>query len=256
MKKCWANVLGGCDTMSGEHVFSNVIFKAGCGCPPLIRGVERIQGGKPTAYAEKSNILCKHHNSMLSPLDELIGKVSQFQANANDENFCETLYLEGELLERWLLKTVVNNAAAGWMGKTKLLPAPEIVSAIFGHTPLPDGVGLYSVDGLDPLHRPSGSASALPVFADRERQILVGCYVSVHGRPLFAAFEPELAARMEEVDLPFNQHFSSSGLKHLYHPGALRMTRHRGETLFIGLSWKGVLRFADGSTAPFPFPEA
>jgi hypothetical protein len=41
--------------MSGEHIFSNAIFKAGCSCPIVIEGVERIRHGDPTHGAEKAN---------------------------------------------------------------------------------------------------------------------------------------------------------------------------------------------------------
>jgi hypothetical protein len=122
--KCWASSLGGCDGMSGEHVVSNSIFKAGCGCPVVIEGVQRIREGSPTKGAEKSNILCRRHNSLLSPLDETIGKISKFQADANDRDFRGSIIVEGELLERWLLKTAINTAAAGWAAPVKWQPSP------------------------------------------------------------------------------------------------------------------------------------
>lgn len=190
---------------------------------------------------------------MLSPLDEVIGRIASFLARANDEDFNEVLYVEGELLERWLLKTVINNAVAGWLGPKKWLPTADVVSAIFGRAPIPDGIGLYSVEGGDPLLTPAGGVSALPIFLGNERQLLGGAYISVHGMPLFAAFHTDLAAQLEVGDLPtLKQRFTSSGLKHLYHPGAIVMSRQRGRPVVLGISWKGVLRFADGTTAPFP----
>ncbi|QKE63770.1 hypothetical protein HNE05_10505 [Aquipseudomonas campi] len=190
---------------------------------------------------------------MLSPLDAVAGKISLFQARANDESFNEALYVEGELLERWLLKTVINNAVAGWMGPKKWLPVPDVVSAIFGHSPIPDGIGLYSVEGVDPLHKPAGGISAMPVFLDYERQLLGGAYISINGMPLFAAFDTELATRLEAGNMPkLKQRFSPSGLKHLYHPGAIVISRNRGQPVVLGLSWKGILRFADGTTVAFP----
>lgn len=256
MKRCWANSLGGCDSMSGEHVFSNAIFSAGCSCPTVVEGVQRIRGGAPTRNAEKANILCRRHNSLLSPLDELVGRIASFQASANEEDFEGTLYVEGELLERWLLKTVVNNAAAGWAGPTKWRPSPEIVAAIYGLSPVPAGAGLYSVDGVDPNHRPSGGVSFLPIALGLPgQQQLLGAYVSVHGMPLFAAFHSGLVESLEAGGAPdLDGYFSGSGLKHLYHPGAIVMSRKRGRPVFIGLSWGGLLRFADGTTASFPAP--
>jgi len=254
MKKCWAHSLGGCDGISGEHIFSNAIFKAGCSCPVLVAGVMRIKSGDPTRGAEKSNILCRHHNSLLSPLDETIGQVAHFQANANDEKFNDSLIIEGELLERWLLKTVVNISAAGWMGPDKLRPSTEIVRAIYGLAPIPPQLGLYSVDGLDPNHRPSGGVSFSPIFYHTNvGKALVGAYVTIHGMTLFASFNSALVERLESGEMPdLMTKFSPDGLRHLYHPGAIVMSRQRGKPVFIGFSWGGLLRYADGTTAPFP----
>lgn len=252
--KCWAHSLGACDGMSGEHVFSNAIFKAGCSCPLIIEGVKRIRQGDPTRGAEKSNILCRHHNSMLSPLDETIGQIAQFQAAANDKDYKGSLVVEGELLERWLLKTVINTAAAGWVAPVKWQPSSSIARAIFGLGSIPDKIGLYSVDGIDPAHRPSGGASFTPIFMDTPLgKVLAGAYVTVHGMPLLASLHTELPQILEAGHIPqLVNHFSSDGLKHLYHPGAIVMSRKEGDPVFIGFSWGGVVRYADGTTARFP----
>lgn len=256
MTKCWANSLGGCNGLSGEHVFSNAIFKAGCSCPIVIEGVQRIRRGEPTRGAEKSNILCRYHNSLLSPLDATIGQVAQFQAKANEESFTDSLYIEGELLERWLLKTVINVAAAGWTGSKKWCPSADIVRAIFGCESVPNRFGLYSVDGLHPGHRPSGGASFTPIhMTSPHGPTFAGAYVTVHGMPLLASFHTELAQRLEAGEIPrLLTHFSEAGLSHLHHPGAIVMSRKIGQPVLIGLSWNGLLRFADGTTATFPRP--
>jgi hypothetical protein len=245
MARCWAHTLGNCDAMSGEHVISNSVFSAGCGCPVVIEGVARIRGGAPTGNAEKSNILCRRHNSMLSPLDAVVGKLAKFQAAGNEEDFSETLYLDGELLERWLLKTVINFAAAGWMGAEKLIPSPDVVGAVFGHVSLPPHLGLYSVDGLDPNHRPSGGVTVRPLFRKLPTgPALAAAYVAVHGLGLLACLDDGLAA----APLPLRRFLPGSS-RCLYHPGAIVMERQRGISLVVGLAWGGLFRFADGTTA-------
>jgi hypothetical protein len=243
--------------MSGEHVISNAIFKAGCSCPIIIEGVKRIRDGAPTRGAEKSNILCRHHNSLLSPLDETIGRIARFQAEANDKEYKGSIILEGELLERWLLKTVINSAAAGWTAPVKWQPSPRITRFIFGLEPIPNRIGLYSVDGVDPSHRPSGGVTFKPIHMSTPHgKILVGAYVAVHGMPLLASLHTDLPEILEAGHIPsLTTHFSSDGLKHLYHPGAIVMTRKEGNPVFIGLSWGGLLHYADGTTAPFPREE-
>jgi hypothetical protein len=254
MAKCWARSLGDCDSISGEHIFSNAIFKAGCSCPLVIEGVQRIRQGVPTRGAEKSNILCRHHNSLLSPLDATIGRVAQFQAAANDPNFQESILIEGELLERWLLKTVINCAAAGWAAPIKWEPSPDIARSIFGIEPVPDNLGLYSVNGIDPNHRPLGGVSFTPIhMRTPPGKILAGAYVTVHGMPLLASFHTDLAQMLEAGNIPqLLNHFSEDGPQHLYHPGAIVISRKEGKPVFVGLSWGGIVRYADGTTAPFP----
>ena len=233
---CWAKSLGDCDARSGEHVISKAVFAAGCDCPRTVQGVRRIRGGQPTPNAEKSNILCRHHNSQLSPLDAVAGDIAAFQAKANDESFEGELYVVGELLERWLLKTVVNSAAAGWAGPRKWLPSDEIVAAIYGFTAVPKGAGLYSVDGMDPRHRDSGGVSFTPIIeAKPDDPQLIGAYLAVHGMPLFAAFGAQIIERLESGEIPcLSQHFSPEGLQHLYHPSAIVMGRKKGETRHFG----------------------
>lgn len=213
--------------MSGEHIFSNAIFKAGCSCPLIIEGVHRIRQGAPTRGAEKANILCRHHNSLLSPLDETIGQIARFQAAANNKDFHGSIIVEGELVERWLLKTVINIAAAGWAAPVKWQPSPSIARAIFGMEKIPDKIGLYSVDGMDPSHRPSGGASFTPIFMSTPQgKVLPGSYVSVHGMPLLASFHTDLPQMLEAGQIPkMVNHFSPDGLRHLYHPGAIVMSR-------------------------------
>ena len=252
--RCWANSVSDCDSMSGEHVVSNAIFKAACSCPIVIEGVKRIREGKPTLGAARANILCRHHNSILSPLDETIGKIARFLAEANDKEYQGSIILEGELLERWLLKTVINSAAAGWTAPVKWQPAPSVAKAIFGLEPIPDGLGLYSVNGIDPSHRLSGGVTFTPIHMGTPHgKILVGAYVAVHGMPLLASLHTDLPEMLEAGHIPgLVKHFSPVGLKHLYHPGAIVMSRKEGDPVFIGLSWGGILRYADGTTAPFP----
>lgn len=239
--------------MSGEHVFSNSIFKAGCSCPLIIEGVKRIRQGEPTRGAEKSNILCRHHNSLLSPLDETVGQIAIFQAEANEKDYKGSLIVEGELLERWLLKTVINSAAAGWLAPVKWQPSPSIAKAIFGLEPIPERIGLYSVDGVDPSHRPSGGASFTPIFMGTPLgKRLVGAYVTVHGMPLLCSLHTDLPQILEAGHIPqLLKHFSPDGLKHLYHPGAIVMSRNEASQVFIGFSWGGLLRYENGTTARF-----
>lgn len=235
--------------MSAEHIVSNAIFAGGCGCPPLLSGVPRVRNGSPTPNAGTANILCRRHNSGLSILDELAGRVSSFLSQAARAGTPEPLYIEGERFERWLLKTAVNMAAAGWMGP-KWLPGPELVSAIFGLEPVPEGYGLYLVNGRDPMMGPGAGVAGVPIFLEGQESRLGGVYVSVHGMQLFASFSPGLTDEIELFHEAYNlPEFSPSGLRHIYRPGAIVTERPAGDGAIIGLSWGGYFRFSDGTSA-------
>ena len=254
MSRCWAHSLGGCDQMSGEHVFSNAVLSHGCSCPVVIEGVSRIRGGQPTRNAEKANILCRHHNSLLSPLDETAGRVAGWMAAANDESFDKWLYIDGEKLQRWLLKTVVNAAAAGWAGSRKWRPAPQIVSAIYGESEVPNGLGLYAVDGIDPDFLAQGTVSMTPLIGQKPGDPqLLGAYVGLHGLALLCAFYDGLVHRLEAGEIAeLTGRFSNDGLRHQYRPGGIINTRKLGKPVALGLSWGGIFRFADGTASSSP----
>jgi hypothetical protein len=211
----------------------------------VVEGVKRIQNGAPTHGAAKANILCRKHNSALSPLDSVAGQVSAFLHAANNPAYVANMRLEGEVLERWLLKTVVNATVSGWSGKRKWIPSSSVVAAIFGAEPVPAGCGLYSVDGV--LRPPGQSGAGVSVQTITEQApfdaLLLGAYVAVHGMPLFASLSPTAVQRMESnVESPMYRKFSSDGLKHLYHPGAIVLSRAVGPQVHIGLSWEGRFR--------------
>jgi hypothetical protein len=251
-RTCWASCLGGCDSISAEHIVSGAVFKAGCGCPMVVEGVERIRGGAPTRGGEVANILCRKHNSLLSPLDELAGKVSKYLHDSNDPEVKTPLLVEGELFERWVLKTTINCMVAGWLGH-KALPSAEKVEAVFGRAAMPKGIALYSVDGIRKGRGGVVSAGVAfrpiwePLLFSRR---LAGMYVSMHGMPLFISFSADVAERLESSQ---EQHFATSSdqrVRHLRHPGAIVSYRKEGGNTYVGMSWDGLFHYEDGSTAP------
>ena len=251
-RTCWAHSLGGCDSLSGEHIISNAIFKHGCGCPTVIEGVPRIRNGAPTRGAETSNILCRSHNSMLSPLDEVVGRLSKHLHESEDESYSTNINLRGEMLERWGLKTIINMSAAGWFGR-KFEPSPDIVAAIYGKANLPDGCGLYSVDGVyrNEQGEVRSSVTFTGIYEMRPAgRVLAGGYLAIHGMPLFFSLGSDVVQRIEASGAPaIQERLGNQPLRHLYRPGAIVSTRKRGLPIHVGLSWNGILRYADGTTS-------
>jgi hypothetical protein len=150
--------------MSAEHVISDSLFLGDTvgvrGMPWCREGYKFIGKANYTA-----NILCRKHNSHLSPVDE--AGATAFAAF----RMMTTIYnnrsgmlryglwcgrwdviehrLDGKGLERWLLKTLINMELAGKqelaVGANAAAPAvaPELVEIAFGLRPFQGRAGLY-----------------------------------------------------------------------------------------------------------------
>lgn len=197
-RQCWANALGGCDKLSREHVISQSILAAGCGCHPIIEGSNSVPTGQFAQSALTAKILCRKHNSQLSPLDAEVGRLSQILLSAAQGTTIGRPELSGALLERWALKTLINGLVAGWSDKRKWMPEANIVKGIFGQGVIPNGCGLYSLDGgSDDLTNPQ-HVSVSPYWGrpkGREK-FLVGGLVRVHGLRLFVALDDSAVLRL------------------------------------------------------------
>jgi len=130
--KCYAGDLNDCSPkITGEHVTSNAILKVIAGNEPTIIA-RNVAFREPSTSARLpikglvANILCEHHNSLLSPFDsaglDLVAAMGKIDSKMTDGNHSdETFTVNGDHLERWFLKTLI----AGLYGN---------------HFPLPDGV--------------------------------------------------------------------------------------------------------------------
>jgi hypothetical protein len=162
MRICWANSLRDCGGgISGEHPVSRALFDG-----PTVEVVAPWTSGEvrsiPLARL-RANILCRRHNAMLSPVDSAGGRafrgirdLDTFLARARrGPRKTKTCEVDGQLLERWFLKTSVNlfvssqAESSTWAGGTpRHSPPPDIVSAAFGCSVLARPKGLYCWAGL------------------------------------------------------------------------------------------------------------
>ena len=192
--ECWAACLGDCnDRQSGEHIVSRSLFvdeEIDVTGFSWCRETKRI----PVATLTK-NILCKHHNSMLSPVDK--GGANAFKA------FRESMALasvrgklggrftnivkhpfDGPMLERWLLKTVINIAYDGvkFIGHSnaKGMPSDELVRIAFGLDPFPGRAGLSFAVPIGAQFRSVESLTAAPLVKEPEERI-DGCLFLFRG---------------------------------------------------------------------------
>ncbi len=174
MAECWARCLGGCGgKISGEHIVTESLWEGDRIC------VQGFQWCRPT-YKEisvrnfTSNILCERHNSLLSDIGVDGGGTSAFdvfrqvakvhdQRLANIEagfwtgrfDICE-YSIDGSLVERWLLKTLINMELSGDQGLTlgpyddAERPHCDLVKMVYGLCPFPGSSGLYLVEDSSP----------------------------------------------------------------------------------------------------------
>jgi hypothetical protein len=147
-KKCYATHLNDCDEkMSGEHYISESVLKLG-------GNAVRVSGfpwQKPNTHSDigigslKSQMLCTHHNKMLSPLDAegsrfVKGLKETFNDLSGRQELSEaTININAELLELWFLKVFI-----GCLIVSGLKDIPKIwIDYLFQKTKLPDDSGLY-----------------------------------------------------------------------------------------------------------------
>ena len=164
MKRCWARSLGSCGgKLSREHLWSNGLDDQ----PQLVvRGFPwcKEEAKVVGAAALTSKILCETHNGLLSPVDteastffKQLGTAAGLHVERRSEtqpdqwDVHETV-VDGQLLERWFVKTAINLALVGrsdlrWhLTDTALSEVPpDFVKAAFGEVSLPPHMGLYAV---------------------------------------------------------------------------------------------------------------
>lgn len=156
---CWAECLGQCsDKMSREHLVSASIFPQGKirvqGFPWCIEEPKEIGISGLTA-----KLLCVRHNNALSPVDD--GGRSAFEVFkeirrlANVRNAMKprrwnvvTHRIDGLMLERWFLKTLINICCDGeWpIGRASNVPGrphDALVRIAYGHEEFENRAGLY-----------------------------------------------------------------------------------------------------------------
>jgi hypothetical protein len=128
--RCYARALKGCcRQMSGEHPLSRAILKR----IPQEFTESRAIAVRNMAFQPKdtaqffgvgsleSKVLCSHHNGLLSPLDAVALAIfdafeAMHYAAAGIKAAAASVYsIDGNLLERWMLKVVCGGLYSGMM---------------------------------------------------------------------------------------------------------------------------------------------
>lgn len=146
---CWADPLGECSKApSGEHILSKSTLD---GPEITVRGFPFLQGKTLTLDKGqfKSNILCRKHNNQLSPVDEAGTNAFDTLSDLAGGRPPRRRKIDGQLLERWLLKTLINIEMITTDFETR--PPRQLVEMAFGIEPFPLGAGLFFLGKIGTL---------------------------------------------------------------------------------------------------------
>ncbi|MBQ1044407.1 MULTISPECIES: hypothetical protein [unclassified Micromonospora] len=154
--RCWASSLGDCHTkISLEHYVSNAVL--GVLKAETLRGAA-YTGGKSGIAIQRANfgakVLCHRHNSDLSPLDVnaqiLFLAQRLFVSEINKVGFLpedEQIDISGDMLERWLLKSLITHTMSGIFTVQGTPVAPpnleRVTQLVFDEIPWPARWGLW-----------------------------------------------------------------------------------------------------------------
>jgi len=224
---CWAACLGECSLQhSREHIVTESTLQ---GSQLNVRGFLFLHGNTISLHKShfKSNILCEAHNNALSQVDEAGTVAFNALRDSAGPNPRRTNKVNGTLLERWLLKTLINMEV---LADFNLWPPRDIAEIAFGRNVFAPNAGLFLL-----------GYSFDPEFGDERvsytRFIEEGAGNKiVGGRFKFRSFDLLLtlaANPFPELQIVVNGG-EATNVKPLHHPRRFVF----GNSNFVAVSWK------------------
>ena len=249
MKICWAESLGNCSgKASREHIVSRNLFEGEtvevCGFSWCKNEEKEISLSSLT-----SKILCIKHNNELSEVDEAGGiafKVLREMTRLSNvrEKMKPRIWhivkhnINGLLLERWFLKTLVNISfnkeyPIGKLSHSDGMPTKELVEIIFGIRGFNNRAGLYmaahvgqKIDSCDKL-----------IFSPliKDNSFIIGGLFSFRGSRFLIFLEPEgPPERLTGVGLPGDD-WSNCQLN--FHNEKIRLMQGKHLSQLVNIRW-------------------
>jgi hypothetical protein len=179
MKKCWANSLGNCSKkISSEHLISKGIFN---GREFSVRGFPWCKDEFVTVGINSitRKCLCEKHNNDLSVVDDegikffnTLDEIASLTIPDNKSTKRININIDGYLIERWFLKTLINLSYKSYLQIGKLGELPgwphiDLVHVVYGITNFTDYLGLYTLV-LDGDKSPSYGNIEVSPFVNKE----------------------------------------------------------------------------------------
>ncbi len=205
--ECWAAAMGGCGSkISREHVVSKSLFDS---TKVQVQGLSWCKNEPKTIgiQAMTAKILCREHNNALSPLDSAAGDAfDAFRQNAkrNGEIHKRSILtllqekpftIDAKLLERWLLKTLLNltfesRYLIGTSGTEKGIPPLDLVEICYGRRNFPGAAGMYVAANPGMEIRTDETLTFCPLFKEEDERVLGG-FFTFQGVRLALSLMPE-----------------------------------------------------------------
>lgn len=252
MPTCWARCLGNCDhRQSREHYVSKGLWA---------NDTVNVTGFDWCADAPKSipikklvrKILCKKHNEQLSCVDDAgntvfgtIAKIVELDnaqreiavRSRNPPIWCIQEYrVDGRLLERWFLKTLINfcfdqGLKIGSAARTPGWPCDDLVRAAYGLGALVKPAGLYSLASLGQAIYSSDHFSFSPVIVRGNAYISAGIF-AFRGLPFALHLDPN-----DDQELITRSSYFPTGAKLCYHMRVANWKRGRHVSQRLKFKW-------------------
>ena len=194
-----------------------------------IRGFPSLHGNTITLHKRqfKSNILCRTHNNALSQIDEAGTVAFNVLRDSAGPNPRRRNKINGTLLERWLLKTLINMEV---LVDFNVRPPRDMVEIAFGTRVFAPNAGLFFLGySFDPEFGDE-RVSYTRLVEDGAGNKIVG------GRFKFRSFD--LLLTLAVNPFPELQIVANGGevasVKPLHHPRRFAF----GNSNFVAVSWK------------------
>lgn len=184
-RRCYAEPLGGCGGgLSREHYFTAAIF--GKGGTVRTDGLFNMPDREIPLGSAGAKILCRDHNSSLSPIDEEAKQLSRFIQELHSPSPSPDIRcVNGPLIERWLIKAACGIWAAGHVNGKKVRITEQLLRYLFGIEPIPAPLGLHSLAPAELASDKRLQFKFTPVFASHPDlgTVPTAAFISLHGLP-------------------------------------------------------------------------
>lgn len=164
LKCCYAERLGGCNHISGEHYITKSMLSEFVDIYVQLSGNQFINNKIHRNKLTEEN-LCAFHNNLLSNYDRAGKNLIRSLDQHVDPNQKPPQFINGNHLERWFLKSAINLL---FLSKSSeiLIDMDKCLSLLFLNQEFPENFGLYIQHKDEPANPVSSEMMWYPVVSN------------------------------------------------------------------------------------------